>query len=304
MEDSVSNPKISFIVPIHNRLDCTEPFLKSLLDTVTFDDFELIFINDCSEQDTVDFLNKLDDPRIRVIHNEERSGYAKSMNRAAKHATANILALLNNDLVLTPGWLEPMMECYNNCLKVGAIGNIQKNIKTQAIDHAGILFDAMGLPDHYGKNFPFIFPFKYREFVGVTGACMLIKRELFESMNGFNEKYINGCEDVDLCLRINKAGYRNIVAGKSIIWHHVSASPGRHDKDKQNNKNLLIDWGKITIPSGIKSWPFQYIVRHWNCPWRINGPKLVDAIFRILQLKSGDSTWAIKKRNETLAHKQ
>ncbi len=301
MIESSSRPRISFIVPVHNRLDCTKPFLASLYETLAFDDWELIFVDDCSENDTVEYLDSLKDSRIHIIHNEERRGYAKSMNRAVQGANSELLGLLNNDLVLKPGWIEPMLDCYENCLKVGAVGNIQRNIETKALDHAGILFDAMGLPDHYAKNFPFIFPFQYRDFAGVTGACLFIKKKLFDQLDGFNEKYINGCEDVDLCLRIKQAGFRNIVAGKSEIWHHVSASPGRHDKDKLNNKNLLLDWGHLTIKYGEKNWPFQYVVRHWNCPWRINGPKLIDAVLRLLKLKSGDSSWAKKKRNETLA---
>ena len=298
----LNQAKVSIIVPLYNRLDCTESFLESFLETTKSVSFKLIFVNDCSEDGSKAFLDTRRDDRIVTIHNEQRMGYAKSVNRGAAQATGEFLGLLNNDLVLTKGWFEPMLECFNKRLKVGTVGNIQRNIKTKRIDHAGIIFDLVGLPDHYGKNYPFIPSFDYRDFPAVTGACMLIRRSLFEEMNGFDESYINGCEDVDLCLRIGQKGYRNIVAGQSTIWHHVSASPGRRDNDQSNNKKLLTDWGDDLKSHGQRNWPFQYLMRYWKQPWLFNGTKLIDALLRIIKLRSGDSQWAIEKRGRIMAH--
>ncbi|MCZ6675111.1 MAG: glycosyltransferase family 2 protein [Verrucomicrobia bacterium] len=295
MQESES-PQVSFIVPVHNRLDCTEAFLKSLLAYTQTIPFELIFVNDYSDDGSRQFLDSLEDSRITILHNESRSGYAKSVNRGAARARGEFLGLLNNDLVLTPGWLEPMLACFKQRLRVGSVGNIQRNIKTKSLDHAGIIFDLVGLPDHFGKNYPFIFSFDYREFPAVTAACMLIKRSLFEEMNGFDETYLNGCEDVDLCLRIGKQGYRNIVAGQSCVWHHVSASPGRRDNDQSNNRMLLETWKNELLRYGRRDWPLQYLMRYWKKPWLYNGTKLLDALVRLIRLKTGDSRWAIEKR--------
>lgn len=293
-------PRVSFIVPVYNRLDCTEAFLESFSNTIGDISFELIIINDCSSDGSREFLEALEDPRISVLHNGNRSGYAKSVNHAAKFARGEFLGLMNNDLVFTPGWFEPMIECYKRKLKVGTVGNIQRNLQTKSLDHAGIVFDLVGLPDHYGKNYPFLPSFDYRDFPAITAACMLIRRSLFEDLNGFDETYLNGCEDVDLCLRIGKKGYRNIVAGQSKIWHHVSASPGRRDNDKANNRKLLSKWGKEMNLHGQKDWPFQYLMRYWRTPWLFNGTKLVDALLRLAKLKSGDSKWAIEKRSRIM----
>ena len=290
------SPEISFVVPVHNRLDCTQAFILSLLKTVGDRSFELIIVNDKSEDGTPEYLDGLTDPRIQVLHNETWSGYAASVNRGVAAAKGELIGHLNNDLVLTPGWLEPMLECYNACLRVGTVGNIQRNVKTRRIDHAGIIFDLVGLPDHFGKNYPFIFPFEYREFPAVTAACMLIKRSLFNELDGFDEDYLNGCEDVDLCLRLRKRGYRNIVAGKSQVFHHVSASPGRRDNDNKNNRLLLSRWSELMQKHGQQDWPFQYLMRYWKTPWLYNGPKLMDALLRLARLKYGDSKWAAEKR--------
>ena len=295
-------PKVSFIVPLYNRLDCTQAFLESFLTTIPSVSFELIFVNDCSDDESREFLDANQSERIVVLHNNSRMGYAKSVNRGTVKATGEILGLLNNDLVLTEGWLEPMLECFDKKLTVGAVGNIQRNINTKKIDHAGIIFDLVGLPDHYGKNYPFLPNFDYREFPAVTGACMLIRSSLFEEMEGFDESYLNGCEDVDLCLRIGQKGYRNIVAGRSTVWHHVSASPGRRDNDQSNNKKLLKKWREDLIRHGQRNWPFQYLMRYWDQPWLFNGTKLIDALLRILKFRSGDSQWAIEKRGRIMAH--
>ena len=293
-------PGISFIVPVHNRLDCTRDFMSSFFATLGKIDYELIIVDDCSSDGTAEYLAAFDHGKVRVFTNPERSGYARSVNRGAELARGQLLGLLNNDLVLLPGWLEPMLEVYGNHLRVGAVGNIQKDIRTRAIDHAGVVFDLIGLPDHYGKNYPFIFPFRYREFPAVTGACMMIRRRLFLGLGGFDERFHNGCEDIDLCLRLGQRGFRHIVAGKSVVLHHVSASPGRRARDNQNNQLLLKTWGRELRKLGQKDWPFQYLMRYWNIPWRYNGPKLIDAILRLLRLRSGDSKWAVSKRAELL----
>ena len=243
MDPAEPDPAISFIVPVHNRLDCTRDFTTSFFNTVGDVDYELIFIDDFSSDGTAEYLAALNHGNIHVHTNPERSGFAKSVNRGVQVARGKLLGLLNNDLVFLPGWLEPMLNCYRKGLRVGVVGNIQRDIRTKAIDHAGIVFDLVGLPDHYGKNYPFIFPFSYREFPAVTAACLLVSKALFKKNGGFDERFQNGCEDVDFCLRLGKRGYRHIVAGKSTVLHHVSASPGRRARDKENNKLLLQTWG-------------------------------------------------------------
>ena len=124
---NLESPQLSMIVPIHNRLDCTRKFLKSLLNTTEAFEFKLIIIDDASLDGSKEFLEQFPDDRIRLIRNDEQQGYAKSVNRGVNSAKGEFLVLLNNDLVLTNGWLEPMLQCYDEKLRVGTVGNIQKN---------------------------------------------------------------------------------------------------------------------------------------------------------------------------------
>jgi len=285
---------------VYDRLDCTRNIIESLTGTIGQFSFECIIVNDASKDDTAQYLESIEDERIHTISHLHNQGYAKSTNDGARIAQGEYLVLLNNDLQLSPGWLEPMLEVMQEKPDAGAIGNIQYRLSNGIIDHAGIVFDLVGLPDHYGKNYPYLPAFICREFPAVTGACMLIRREVFNKLGGLDESYRNGCEDVDLCLRLRQNGYRNFVAGNSRIGHHVSASPGRHDRDADNNRILLQKWGDDLVKLGARDWPFQYLMRYWNRPWLYNGTKLVDAFARLLRLRSGDSKWARQKRARLL----
>jgi len=253
-------------------------------------------VDDASSDETREYLASITDERFHIITHSENQGYATSTNDGARLARGEFLILLNNDIVPQPGWLEAMLKVAQQHPDAGAIGNIQYRISNGSIDHAGIVFDLVGLPDHYGKNYPFLPRFTCREFPAVTGACLLIRKDLFDQMSGLDEIYRNGCEDVDLCLRLRAQGYRNYVAGRSRVGHHVSASPGRHDLDTRNNRILLERWGDELVKLGARDWPFQYLMRYWNKPWRYNGTKLIDALLRLMRLRSGDSAWAQEKR--------
>ena len=116
-------------------------------------------------------------------------------------ARGEILGLLNNDLILSPGWLPPMLELIQGTKRVGAVGNIQLRPQTDLIDHAGVTFNLHGVPFHIRKNKKKLPPGTYRECNVITGACMLIMRNIFMEVNGFNEDYRNGSEDLDLCVQ-------------------------------------------------------------------------------------------------------
>lgn len=88
----------------------------------------------------------------------------------------------------------------------------------------------------------------------MTGACMLVSRELWESLGGFDEGYRNGCEDVDLCLRARASGRVNAVALRSRVVHHVSAAPGRKARDEANTYRLALRWRETLILMGLRDW--------------------------------------------------
>jgi GT2 family glycosyltransferase len=206
---------------------------------------EIVFVDDGSTDGTRDWLQTLPGDPFRVVLNERNLGYAGANNRAAAVARGEFLVLLNNDLVLQPRWLEPMLRAQRRLgARAGLVGNIQLDAKSGAVDHAGIVLNANGKPEHLRERPPFFSRLlrPERAMPAVTGACLLVARALWQQLGGFDEAYMNGGEDIDLGFRARAAGRLNVVALRSVVRHHVSASPGRKLRDEENSYRLMRRW--------------------------------------------------------------
>ena len=234
--------KVSFIIPLYNRLDLTQPCLASLQATIPRGlDHEILLVDDGSTDGTREWIQTLGTP-FRVLLNERNLGYAATNNRGAAAATGDILALLNSDLVLTPRWLEPMLAVLRRKPRAGVVGNVQFRAATGALDHIGFEVGLTGKPFHDESRRWLWAPWGSRTTAAVTAACLLIPRDLFLQLRGFDEGFRNGGEDVDLCFRARALGYTCHVALHSRIRHHVSASPGRKLRDEENSRRLAHRW--------------------------------------------------------------
>ncbi|MCP5149647.1 MAG: glycosyltransferase family 2 protein [Chromatiales bacterium] len=284
--DENGKPLISIVVALHNRLDLTRVFLDSLARTCEGLAHEVILVDDCSSDGTRDFLASLTGP-YRTVLNVARRGYAGSNNAGVAMARAPYLALLNNDLLLTPGWLEPMLTVLDSAPDIGAVGNIQRNPRDGLIDHAGVAIHLDGTPFHSFKNRRRAPPGRFREMPAVSAACMVMRRAVFAESGGFDEGYMNGSEDIDLCVRLRLAGYRILVANGSQVWHHVSASPGRLDHVDRNARRLQERYGVELRRWGRPIWAWEYLNRYARRPWRARPDLLVRACLEALTLPRG-----------------
>jgi GT2 family glycosyltransferase len=227
---------------------------ESLIETLSADlDVEIVFIDDASTDETPYWLNtlplnnssSLNKIKVKQIRNSHNLGYAKSNNLAAEVASGEVLVLLNNDLILKKGWLEPMLTllCHNKSVP-SIVGNLQYRIDSGELDHAGVIVNLDSKTDRV-----FIDHCKekvedyYRSIFAVTGACCLIARETFDSVEGFDEVYVNGGEDIDLCLKIKNNGGICCIANSSAVMHHVSLTRGRSNaRDELNSWTLFKRW--------------------------------------------------------------
>lgn len=277
---------VSFLIPLYNCLAFTQAMLASLRATLPAGlPHEIIFIDDGSTDGTRPWLASLaTDPAIRVVLQRENLGYAAANNAGAAVARGEFLALLNNDLVLTPRWLEPMLAAHRaSGDRAGLVGNLQLDAATGALDHAGIAINLQGKPEHLrrlplaSRLAPFACP--HRRSVAVTGACVLVRRALWEKLGGFDEKFINGCEDVDLCLRAAAAGHVNLVALRSVVRHHISSSPGRKLRDEANTRHLVLRWHDTLCQLGARLWCRDHLATYLRDPRNFPDPAVARQAF-------------------------
>jgi len=258
--------QVSFVIPLFNCLALTRVCVDSLQRTLPRDlEHEILLVDDGSTDGTREWLSNLptSGTRFRVLLNERNLGYAASNNRGAQAARGRYLVLLNNDLVLTPRWLEPMIEAHRRLgEKAGFVGNIQRNARTREIDHTGIVINHQGKPEHDTFDARWLGR-SLRPAVAVTGACLLTRRDLYLHLGGFDEGFVNGGEDVDLCFRAASRGQRHVVALRSVIFHHISASPGRKLRDEANSQRLTLRWRDTLAHHGIRRWCAHYLVQNW-----------------------------------------
>ena len=216
--------------------------------------YELIFADDASTDETRDWLAGLSDSRIQVVLNERNFGYAKTNNVAVARAAGHYLALLNNDLLFEAGWFEPMLAALEAPeLNAGIVGNLQYRVIDKVLDHAGVVLMPRGQFDHIRTE-----PAEKTNALEVyvaTGACMLMRRADFDAVGGFDEVFVNGCEDIDLCLKVRAMGKSICVAPSSKILHHVSLSRSRVSlQNEKNSQYLYSKWRKEIKLQLTKCW--------------------------------------------------
>lgn len=251
--------ELSVVMPLYNCLALTRACIDSLVRTMPAAlDWELVLVDDGSTDGTREWLKTVSDDRIRCILNPTNRGYAASNNLGVAASRGRVVALLNNDLVLQPGWLEPMLKILSTH-PGDIVGNVQRAVRDGRIDHAGIAIDAKGKPAHIRELAPW--PASRLPAVAVTGACMLLARSTWNAVGGFDEAYINGGEDVDLCFRAAALNRRCHVATRSVILHHVSSSPNRKLKDEANSARLVKRWRSELIRHGVSAWVIQHLTR-------------------------------------------
>jgi GT2 family glycosyltransferase len=281
-----NSPAVSIIVALHNCLHLTQAMLRSLDATwpaqITR---EVILVDDASSDGTGAWLAALPaTQQRRVISLEHNAGYAVANNLGARSATGQRLLFLNNDLEFSPGWFEPLLRTHLSLgANAGVTGNVQRRWDSNAVDHAGIRFGPKGKPEHR-TDLPFRRTGRFRVTESVTGACFMIDRDLWSRFGGFDERYRNGCEDIDLCLRIRERGLYVGVALDSCIRHHVSCSPGRRDHDEENTRRLFARWESTIATLALKRWSADALDYGWTSP---RDPKAASSALALLLYRVG-----------------
>jgi len=260
-------PEVSVVVLNYNGRDLLEQFLPSWKAT-SYSNYRLIIADNGSTDDSLSFLNTQDG--IEVIELGENYGFAKGYNEALKSIDSPYLILLNSDVEVTPNWIDPIIALME---KDQAVGCCQPKILAQArpthFEYAGAaggLMDVWGYPFCRGRIFDHVEEDQGQydqatEVFWASGAAFVIRNTLFKGLGGFDESFFAHMEEIDLCWRLKRAGYRVMVEPKSTVFHVGGGTLNYVSPHKTylNFRNSLFTISKNTPTSR----------RRWLIPWRL-----------------------------------
>ncbi len=231
---------VSIIVPIFNKKEFTLQMLTYLFANTKYP-YEIIIIDNNSTDESEKVIKeffKLCKPKDvigKYVKNQTNSGFSIANNQGASMAKGNYVCFLNNDTMPMQNWLTELVECHIK--HTSSITGAKLILPGQGtIQHAGVEFDLFNYPYHiyFGYNKDAKEVCKDKEHKAMTGACMLVNKDEFFAIGGFDEKYWLGWEDIDLCNRYRKAGKKLWYASKSEVYHYESMSDGRYAKESDN----------------------------------------------------------------------
>ncbi|MCA0916053.1 glycosyltransferase family 2 protein [Halomonas denitrificans] len=231
-------PLVSLLVPTKDRIDLLAPCVEAILSRTRYPHFELLILdNDTRCPETLAYLKTVAaaDKRVRVVAWNHPFNYSGINNFGARHARGELLGLLNNDIEpINEDWLDEMVR-HAVRPDIGCVG-AKLYYPNDTIQHAGVVLGIGGVAGHAHKYFSrhangyFSRLMLAQNYSAVTGACLLVRKSLFDQVGGLDERHLPvAFNDVDFCLRVRAAGYRNIWTPYAELYHHESESRGADD---------------------------------------------------------------------------
>lgn len=260
-------PLVSIVIPTRNGLVFLRRCVDSLLEKTTYPNFEIVVVDNGSDDpDALAYLASLADgshPLLRpghaarVLRYTDPFNYSAINNFAVREARGHLVALLNNDLeVISPDWLDEMAS---QALRpeIGCVGAMLY-YPNDTIQHAGVVLGLGGVAGHAFRDFPRGTEGKFnrarlvQNYSAVTAACLLVRKSVYEEAGGLDEKDLAvAFNDIDFCLKVRAAGYRNLWTPFAEFYHHESATRGADDTPEKADRFrrevavMLERWGPV-----------------------------------------------------------
>ncbi len=235
-------PLVSLLIPTRDRVEILKPCVDAILERTDYPHFEVLILDNQSTCiKTLDYMRDIScrDDRVRVLRWNEPFNYSAINNYGALYARGDILGLVNNDIEPIGGdWLDEMVR--QVCRpRIGCVG-AKLYYPNDTLQHGGVILGIGGVAGHAHKYFQRSSPGYFtrlhlaHNLSAVTAACLLLRKAVFEEVGGLNEEHLAiAFNDVDLCLKVREAGYRNLWTPYAELYHHESISRGADDNAKK-----------------------------------------------------------------------
>ena len=235
-------PLVSLIIPTRNSLHLIQPCIDSILAKTKYKNYEIIVVdNGSDDEETLDYFNRIETkyPNIKIFRDNRPFNYSALNNAAVAQAHGSYVGLLNNDLeIISPDWLDEMIGIATQP-GVGAVGACLW-YPDNTLQHGGVITGIMGLAGHAHRGLPrgedgyYARACVTNSFSVVTGACLIVKKSIYDEVHGLDEQNLSvAFNDVDFCLKVRKAGYRNVWTPHAELYHYESASRGLEDTSEK-----------------------------------------------------------------------
>jgi len=283
-------PEASVIIVNHNGEEHLESCLRSLT-LANPQDYEIIVVDNASTDGSADFVERTF-PGVRVIRNHVNGGFGQGNNLGARWARGEYLAFLNPDTVAEPGWLASLVGALKECPWAGlATPKILLLNDPERINTCGNVMHLTGLTQCHGMNMDRNAFAEREQIDAVSGAAFVIRRDLFDSLGGFDEGFFLYMEDTDLSYRARLVGSECIYVPSSVVYHDyvLSFGPSKIFYQERNRYLMLLKamrWRTLLVllptllVAEVLTWGFVllrersqlldklrayvWIVRHWN----------------------------------------
>ena len=231
-------PLVSLLIPTRDKRELLEPCVGSILDKTSYQNFEIIILdNESAEPATLEYFENIQehDARVRVVPYHQPFNYSAINNFGVTQARGELIGLVNNDVeVITAEWLAEMVS-HAVRPEIGCVG-AKLYYDDETIQHAGVIVGLGGVAGHSHKYFPrtasgYFHRLKLTQNLSaVTAACLVVRKSIFEQVGGLEEEGLRiAFNDVDFCLKVQQAGFRNLWTPYAELYHHESKSRGAED---------------------------------------------------------------------------
>lgn len=235
------NPKVSIIIPNKDEVNTLKTCINSILNKTTYNNYEIVVVENNSVSKEIfnyyEEIKKIDN--IKVVTWKKGFNYSAINNFGFKETNGEYIILLNNDIeVISENWIEEMLM-YAQRDDIGIVG-AKLYYPDNTVQHAGVILGIGGVAGHSHVNFErnddgFAGRLKIvQNLSAVTAACLMIRRNVYEEVNGLNENLAVAFNDIDFCLKVRKQGYLIVFSPYVEMYHYESKSRGKDDTKEKS----------------------------------------------------------------------